>query len=142
VIEKCAKIKAGIVEKDEKERKSRKILNYGHTIGHAIETGENYNITHGEAIGMGMIYEGKISEKIGLLDKKSLERQNRLIRAVGLPTKYKGKKDLIKIMKKDKKNKNGRIYFILLESIGKAKHENGRYAFPIDESIVRECLDE
>jgi 3-dehydroquinate synthase len=138
IIGRCARIKAGIVGKDEKENESRKILNYGHTIGHAIEAAENYMISHGEALGMGMTYEGRISSRLGLLDRISLDRQNELIRKAGLPVRYEGNVDkLIRIMRKDKK---GNLHFILPMSIGNVKMENGKVAFPVEEALVRECL--
>lgn len=142
IIKKSCDIKAKIVEQDEREEKLRKILNYGHTIGHAIETMEEYKgISHGEAIGLGMVYEGKISNKLGLLNAQDLRKQNQLIQAVGLPITYKGDPDdLIEIMKRDKKAGSGEIYFILPTKIGKVKQENGRVAFPVDISFLKECL--
>jgi 3-dehydroquinate synthase len=141
LVEMAVKIKAAVVEKDEKETGLRKILNYGHTIGHAIETAESYAVSHGEAISLGMVYEAKISEKLGLLDKKQMERQNSLLTAMGLPTTYKGNVELlIQIMQRDKKNKDGKIYFVLPTEIGNVKNENGNFAFPVEETIVRNAL--
>jgi len=143
IIERCCKLKAGVVEKDEKEREERKIMNYGHTIGHAIEAAEKYNIPHGEAIALGMVYEGKISNALGILDNSSLKRQNSLIKATGLPTTYnKDINKLIKIMRTDKKVKDKEIYFILPKKIGEVRKEKGKVAFPVDESIIRKCLKE
>ncbi|MBI2124653.1 3-dehydroquinate synthase [Candidatus Pacearchaeota archaeon] len=143
-VEMSCRIKAGIVEKDEKEKELRKILNYGHTIGHAIESAERYRLSHGEAIALGMAYEGKISLELGLLDKKSLARQNELIEKAGLPVKYSGKRgdELIKIMRRDKKARDGKLYFVLPTSVGRVKKANRRVAFPVDEPIVRKCLRE
>jgi 3-dehydroquinate synthase len=141
VIERSCRIKVGIIEKDEKEGELRKILNYGHTVGHAIEVAENYKISHGEAIGLGMVYEGKISTKLGLLGVEELEAQNQLIKSIGLPVTYGGNVDnLIEIMKRDKKNKNEELYFILPEEIGSVKEEAGQVSFPVEEFLIRECL--
>lgn len=141
IIKKSAEIQSKIIEQDEKERELRKILNYGHTIGHAIESAEQYKISHGKAVGLGMAYEGKISNKMGLLSEEDLKRQNKLIEAVGLPIDYKGNiNNLIEIMKKDKKAKSGKIYFILPEKIGGVKEEDGQIAFPADISLIKECL--
>ncbi|HLD37206.1 MAG TPA: 3-dehydroquinate synthase [Candidatus Nanoarchaeia archaeon] len=144
VVEKSCRIKAGIVERDEKEKELRKILNYGHTIGHAIESAEKYRLSHGEAIALGMAYEGKVSLALGLLDKKSLARQNELIKEAGLPVKYSGRSsdELIKIMRRDKKARGGKLYFVLPTSVGRVKSYRGKVAFPVDESIVRKCLKE
>jgi 3-dehydroquinate synthase len=141
IVEKSCRIKAKIVEKDERESELRKILNYGHTIGHAIEAAERYRISHGDAVGLGMVYEGKISSRLGLLDKDSLHRQNQLIEKVGLPVKYEGNLDsLIEFVKRDKKNTRAGIYFVLPNALGAVKCENGKIAFPVDEALVRECL--
>lgn len=141
VVESSCKIKARVVERDEREEEFRKILNYGHTIGHAIETVENYKISHGEAVGLGMIYEGKIAVRLGLLNEEHYGRQNQLIQKVGLPTVYNGDlNNLIKIMKRDKKNKQGQLHFVLPTSIGRVKEESGKVAFSVDESFIRECL--
>jgi len=141
VVKMSCRIKARVVELDERESEFRKILNYGHTVGHAIETAENYEISHGEAVGLGMIYEGRIAAKLGLLDKESSERQNRLIQKIGLPTTYnEDSNNLIEIMKRDKKNRQGQLYFVLPTSIGHVKKEGGKVAFPIDEALIRECL--
>lgn len=143
IIEMSCRIKARIIEQDEKESELRKVLNYGHTVGHAIEASEDYKISHGEAAALGMIFEARISSRLGFLSKINLERQNKLIKALGLPTEYKGNPDdLIEIMKRDKKNRDGKIYFVLPTTIGGIKEENGKVAFPVDESLVRECLKE
>lgn len=141
-IKESVKIKVGIVEQDEKETELRKILNYGHTIGHAIETIEQYKISHGAAIGLGMAYEGRISNQMNLLSGKDLERQNKLIQAVGLPIHYKGRAEsLIKAMKIDKKSKFGKIYFILPTKIGEIRREENQVAFPVDISLLEKVLD-
>jgi len=138
IIERSCRIKADIVEKDEREGELRKILNYGHTIGHAIEAYENFKISHGEAVALGMVYEAKIANMLGFLDKDSLKRQNKLIKAAGLPTEYnfRNPDKIIEIMRKDKKSKNGRLYFALPEQIGKIKKENNKTALPVDEKTV------
>ncbi len=142
VIKKSCQIKAKIVGRDEKEEELRKILNYGHTIGHAIETVQKYKISHGEAIGLGMVYEGQISHRLGLLNKKDLERQNKLIQNMGLSITYKGNIDnLIEIMKRDKKSKSREIYFVLPTAIGKVKQKNKKVAFPVKISLIRETLN-
>ncbi|MBI2647097.1 3-dehydroquinate synthase [Candidatus Woesearchaeota archaeon] len=122
VIKRSCEIKASIVMQDEKEKGLRRILNYGHTIGHAIETASNYKITHGIAISIGMGYAAKLSAKLGFLDEGSVIRQNNLLRYVGLPhslSYYKLKpKKILEYIRYDKKITNGKINFILLNSIG------------------------
>lgn len=141
LVKRSCKIKAEIVEKDETEQELRKILNYGHTVGHAIEASDGYKISHGEAVALGMVYEGKISARLELLSQDDLKRQNNLIKSIGLSTRYRGNIEiLIKLMKQDKKTKSDKLYFILPTMIGGVKEEKGKISFPVEESLVRECL--
>jgi len=141
IIKSSCQIKTKIVGQDEKEEELRKILNYGHTIGHAIESAQGYEVSHGRAIALGMVYEGKILHKLGLLNEEDLNKQNQLIKNIGLPIVYEGLPgDLIEIMKKDKKVKSGEIYFVLPIKIGEVKKENGRISFPVTPSFLEECL--
>ncbi len=122
VITKSCEIKAKIVEKDEKEQGLRAILNYGHTCGHAFESLSGYTVyKHGEAISIGMACAADLSYRLGILNKDDLIRQNNLLKMAGLPTTINGL-DVPKIIERlylDKKVKNGKIRFILPESIGK-----------------------
>ena len=120
VTKRNCEIKSAVVERDEKEKGARKILNYGHTIGHAIESASNYTIPHGKSIALGMIAAAKISAKMGFMPMKDLIRQNSLIAAAGLQTKIRdvGTDKIIKALKYDKKNVDGTSTFILPRSIG------------------------
>lgn len=139
IIERSCRIKADIVAKDEKEGGSRKLLNFGHTIGHAVEAisqESNKPLLHGEAISIGMIAEGKLSRLLGLLsdDEYNILEQS-LIKA-GLPTSLGLPIDeVLKKIKSDKKNIKGETKFTLLEGIGK-----GVINQTIDESIIRKVL--
>jgi 3-dehydroquinate synthase len=140
LIKKNCEIKARIVEKDEKESNLRKLVNYGHTIGHALETLTNYKkYSHGEAIAIGMIVEGLIANKIGFLSKKELIKQNNLIKKAGLPTKIPNinTNQLIKELKKDKKVVGGKIEFVLLKSIGTAEH-----SINASNTLIKESIEE
>ena len=138
IVKRCAKIKAGIVSKDEREKRSiRTILNYGHTIGHAIETAQGYSdaYSHGEAVGLGMIAAARISEKLGIFPAKDLLRVERLIGAFGLPATLK-KTSLEKIMRSvshDKKFIRGVNRFVLPVKIGKVTIRES-----IPETAIRE----
>lgn len=116
------KIKAKIIEQDEKDLDLRNILNYGHTIGHAIETLSEFKLKHGEAVAIGMVAAGRISNKMGMLSKKDLYRMKDVLEKTGLVTKAPEVDiaQLIEIMKHDKKVLAGKIRFVLLNSIGKA----------------------
>ncbi len=141
IIRKAATIKTFVVEKDENEEEFRKILNYGHTIGHAIEILSNHKIPHGEAIAYGMMYEGRIACRLGLWDKSALERQNNLIKKLGFSTKLNFVTEkLIEIMSRDKKSIGGRLHFVLPEKIGKIHKEGKRVSIPVDAKIVLDCF--
>lgn len=123
-IKRSCEIKASIVAEDEKEKGLRKILNYGHTIGHAMESALNYNISHGQAIAIGMSYSAKLSAKLGFLHEGSVIRQNNLLERLGLPHRLSHHKlkpgKILECMQHDKKILNGKLNFILLKSIGDA----------------------
>jgi 3-dehydroquinate synthase len=108
-------VKIKIVSLDENEKNERMKLNFGHTIGHAIE--KVSKIPHGEAVAAGMIIEAKISVRKGMLQKKDAERLERLIMAYGLPISV--MKSLTDAIKKDKKKFGEQIRIPLLDSIGK-----------------------
>jgi len=121
IVYRSAKIKAGIVEKDERDLGLRNILNYGHTIGHAIESASEFKVGHGEAVAIGMLAAAKISNTLGILDQNELIRLKDVIRSAGLPIKM-PELDLEKILsaiKQDKKILQGEIRFVLPQSIGK-----------------------
>ncbi len=120
IIATSCQIKANVVAEDEKEKHIRAILNYGHTIGHAIETLTDYKkYRHGEAVAMGMLYATKIAVEMGLTNKAVYERQRTLFTKMGLslnPGLDAG--DIIKILYTDKKTVAGRLRFILPLRIG------------------------
>jgi 3-dehydroquinate synthase len=87
LVESCCRIKKSIVEIDEKEQGLRRILNFGHTLGHALETISQYTITHGEGVALGMIAAARISEKMGYLKNDETKRIEALVSEAGLPVK-------------------------------------------------------
>jgi len=121
VVETCCQIKKSVVEIDEKEHGLRRILNFGHTLGHALEAISQFTITHGEGVAMGMIAAARISEKKGYLKSNETDRIERLISKSGLPVKIPKSLDSEKIiaqLKMDKKRKGDIINFVLLKKIG------------------------
>jgi 3-dehydroquinate synthase len=119
----CIAIKAKIVSKDEKEKTGLRMkLNFGHTIGHAIEALTNYRIyNHGEAVALGMIAAAKISLKLKLIDEKSVNKVLNLIKLIGLPSFIHNlrSENIINALKLDKKVFDGKIRFVLPIKIGK-----------------------
>ena len=117
-----ARIKAEIVEKDEKDLGLRSILNYGHTIGHAVESASDFQLQHGKAVAIGMTAAARISNRMSILDENEVVRLKNIIEKAGLPTEMPDLKieDIFSAMKHDKKVLQDKVRFILLKSIGNA----------------------
>ncbi len=121
VLRRCCEIKAGVVAGDEHESGRRRILNYGHTVGHALEAWGHYKKwIHGEAVGLGMALEGSLAHYLGMCSKDVVERQDDLIKRVGLPSNMPKMKflDLWQAMQHDKKIIKGDIHCVLPKRIG------------------------
>ena len=122
VVFQTAKIKAEVVEKDERDLGLRSILNYGHTVGHAIESVSDFQVEHGRAVAIGMLAAARISAEMGILDINELNRLKTVIEKAGLPTEMPNLKieETIHAMKHDKKVLKDKVRFVLLKSIGSA----------------------
>jgi len=122
IVAETARIKAEIVEKDEKETGLRGILNYGHTIGHAIEAASDYQLKHGQAVAIGMMAAAKISSRMGLLDESEVVALEEVLVRAGLPTRMPDidKEAVLQAMQHDKKVLQDKLRFVLLKSIGSA----------------------
>ena len=124
MLEHSCQAKADVVSQDVKEAGIRAILNYGHTIGHAIESLTGYSeVNHGEAIAIGMVAAGQIAVDMGLWEKSATQRQDALIAKTELPTRLpKGVsiEDILIAIKSDKKVKEGKVRFVLPKGIGSA----------------------
>lgn len=129
IIRRSCEIKADIVSRDEQERGLRAILNYGHTIGHAVETETEYKrFLHGEAVAIGMNIEARLSWQMGLINKGDVIRIKRVIESYGLPSELPEDIDinsLISHMMIDKKVEAGQMRFILPEEIGRVIIKKG-----------------
>ncbi|MFH1849587.1 MAG: 3-dehydroquinate synthase [archaeon] len=132
------RIKAWIVEEDEKEAGIRRLVNYGHTFGHAIESLSSYAVPHGAAVAKGMLIAAKLSAELGHLSEAELKRHNRLIEKIQPAWKLGLRpSDLIRSMKHDKKAHHGKLVFVLLDGIGKAF-----VADSVPEDVLRKVLGE
>jgi 3-dehydroquinate synthase len=122
VVRRSCEIKAEVVSKDEREAGLRAILNYGHTIGHALETATGYTeYLHGEAVAIGMCVEARLSSLLGIMKEEEAEKVRSLVRSYGLPSGTPAGIDhdrLIDAMQLDKKAVAGRLKFILPEKTG------------------------
>ncbi len=121
LIARAVGLKAAVVARDEREASLRKVLNLGHTIGHAIEAASAYRIRHGEAVAIGLAAEGRIAHHMGLLAARDLERLTRVLRSAALPTRLPRRVSNARIARAlllDKKSEGGRPRFVLLRRIG------------------------
>jgi 3-dehydroquinate synthase len=124
VVKRCCSIKAKIVEEDEREGGLRSILNFGHTIGHAIEALTGYKrYKHGEAVAVGMIAAANLSVKLGVCNEDVFFRIKALVQRTGLPTELPkfSKEEYMRVMELDKKMGSSGIKFVLTEDIGRVK---------------------
>ena len=128
-----------MVSKDEREAGLRAILNYGHTIGHAIETATGYTrYLHGEAVAIGMYLEARLSQILKCIDERNVSGIKALIDSYGLPSEMPDgidRNELLASMQLDKKTVAGKLKFILPESIGTVRIETG-----VSEEDIRKSL--
>lgn len=138
-VEMSCRIKARVVEADETEQGRRRVLNYGHTFGHALEALSGYRAyVHGEAVAVGMVAAARLSGFLGLLDQASYGRIERLVRRAGLPADTPEGLSFEAVwdcMQRDKKTRDGRVVFVLPEAIGRV----GFYA-DLPHTLLRRAL--
>ena len=145
LIVRSVQIKAEVVASDEREMGRRRILNFGHTIGHAVETASSYSLLHGEAVAIGMALESRLAERAGIAKKGTAERIDEVLTKAGLPRLVPdgiSADQLLELMQSDKKNRSGKIEFALPVSIGKMFEADGRWSVPLEAALIREVLDE
>lgn len=138
IIARCAAFKARVVEADETEQGERRILNYGHTIGHAVEAAAGLGrLTHGEAIAIGMAVEAKLAQRLGVAEADAVERQNGLLARAGLPVALKGlnRRALWRAMALDKKVRDGVLRAPVLVGIGEVRREQ-----EVPSAVLQEVL--
>jgi 3-dehydroquinate synthase len=127
LIERSVRIKADVVGQDLTEQGRREILNYGHTLGHAIERAEKYRWRHGAAVSIGLVYAAELSRLLGRLDDATANRHRSILESLGLPTSYRADafEDLLETMKIDKKARGNSIRFIVLDGLGQPGSVDG-----------------
>ena len=121
LVRRSVQVKASVVAEDFKESGLREILNYGHTLGHAIELAERYQWRHGAAISIGMIFVAELAHLNGRLSMEVVQRHRDLFTKLGLPTSYPGDKwpQLLANMQVDKKSRGGNLRFVVLDDVAK-----------------------
>lgn len=138
IIRRSIKVKVDVVREDPFEKGRRAALNLGHTIGHGIEVASQFLLRHGEAIGIGLIAEAKIAERMGLAQPGLSKRIEAVIEKVGLPTRYANLETdmIVQLMRSDKKKQLGRLKFALPHAIGEVA-----VGVDVKDELIREAIE-
>ncbi|HET7822244.1 MAG TPA: 3-dehydroquinate synthase [Ornithinibacter sp.] len=138
LIERAITVKAEVVAQDLTESWLREILNYGHTLGHAVEQVEGYRRRHGEAVAIGMTFAAELGARSGRLGVDVVARHRSVLSSVGLPTSYPGGsfEQLLAVMRRDKKSRGALLRFVVLEGIGRPVRLEGP-----DEAWLRDAFE-
>ncbi len=143
LITRSIEIKADIVRRDEHESGIRKVLNFGHTIGHALETSSGYKMLHGEAVAIGMILEATLGESMGVTEPGTADRIRAALERAGLPTARPAgieAETIERAMRADKKARGGGIELALPARIGTMAGGDSDWTVPVSSALVREVL--
>jgi 3-dehydroquinate synthase len=127
LVERSVRVKAEAVAADLREtggtdrHPGREVLNYGHTLGHAVEKVSGYSLRHGEAVSVGMTYVAELARLAGMLDDETTGRHAAVLGSVGLPTRWSGASfdDLLAVMRVDKKARGATLRFVVLEGLAR-----------------------
>ena len=139
IVELAIGVKARVVSEDFREGGLREILNYGHTLGHAVEHAERYQWRHGVAVGIGMMYAAELGRLAGSLSDENVDRHRRILTSLGLPLGYPAGRwpGLLAAMQRDKKARAGMLRFIVLDDVAKPRVLAG-----VDESMLQFAYQE
>jgi 3-dehydroquinate synthase len=141
LIARCCRIKAQVVEQDEREGGLRRILNYGHTIGHAVEAASNFTIIHGFAVGIGMCAAARLAVKCDCLLAEDADEIVNIVADYGLPTEIPAELDrdaMKEYLLRDKKTVGGRVFYVLPESIGTVRITDQVQSSDVDNVLANE----
>ncbi len=136
-------IKVRIVEEDERESGIRKVLNFGHTIGHAVELITGYTLLHGEAVAIGMAVESRLAERIGVAEPGTTSRITEALTAAKLPIQLPPQcsvQAMMDVMRSDKKTREGTIRFALPRRVGEMARSGSDWSVPVTDELIREVL--
>jgi len=143
LVARSVEIKAAVVSRDEREGGLRKTLNFGHTIGHALEAVIYGTLLHGEAVAIGMTYESALAERLGIAAPGTATRVREAVRSAGLPDERPASISVDAILdaaRGDKKARAGRVEYALPARIGAMAAANRGWAIPVSDAAVREVL--
>ena len=142
IAESCG-IKADVVARDEREGGVRKVLNFGHTVGHAVEAANGFRLMHGECVAIGMVIESRLAERLGVAERGTAEAVEGAVRAVGLPVAIPSRLEpdaLVTLMRADKKACQGRLVCALPSRVGAMAGEHAGWSIDVDEAPVLDAL--
>ena len=142
VVVRSIEIKADVVSKDERESGLRKVLNFGHTLGHAVESAGHYALPHGSCVALGMILEAQVGERLGVTRKGTSGTLEKMVSLLGLPTTLPvelSPETVLEFTRSDKKGRAGRPRYVLLSQPGKVA-ANDDWAQEVPDEIVLEVL--
>ena len=138
-VARSVELKAAVVSEDEREVGRREILNFGHTLGHAIEAACSFRVPHGTAVACGMILEARLGVSLGVTGRAVVERLEQVLGNVGLPIGIPdgaAPDDIMTYLASDKKVRHGRTRFVFLSGIGAVHFADGSWSQPVDEDAV------
>jgi len=144
IAEKNVSIKGRVVEQDPEEKNLRRILNYGHTVGHGVESASGFSLLHGEAVGIGMVAAARIAEELGLADESIRSRAVALLEKLGMPTRIPAEissEAIADMMTRDKKAVGSAPRFVLLDTLGKVHEQEGQFVVAVDAGVVSRALE-
>lgn len=143
VVTRSVELKAAVVRDDTREHGRRKTLNFGHTIGHAIELVSGFRLLHGEAVAIGMVLEARLAERLGVATRGTSDQIERVVRAAGLPAARPSSLDADAILaatRHDKKGRGGSVAYALPARVGVMAGQDSGWAIDVDDALVREVL--
>jgi 3-dehydroquinate synthase len=143
LVARSVEIKGAVVARDEREQGERRILNFGHTIGHAVEAASGWTLQHGEAVAIGMVVEADIAGRLGLADGDVAERVRRVVHRAGLPAAVPRELDegaLLALTHADKKAAAGRVRYALPARVGAMAGADEGWSVIVDEELVRDAI--
>jgi len=142
VVARSVEIKADVVSQDEREAGLRQVLNFGHTLGHALEAASGYRLPHGDAVALGMVLEARLGERLGITKKGVSEEIAAAVKRIGLSGSRRDTTDpeeLLDLVSRDKKVREGEARFVLLRELGEVDPGEG-WSHSADPDLVREIL--
>jgi 3-dehydroquinate synthase len=139
-------LKAGVVSRDEREAGLRQILNFGHTLGHAIEAASGLRLPHGSAVAVGMVLEAELGERLGITEVGVAARLSAMLTRLGLPVRIPDREtlnveDVVALTTRDKKARSGAVRYVLLSRLGTVAHGED-WSTRVEEAAVRDLLRE